>query len=101
MLLKFLHPFGHRAEAEVPGQRQDRPNQSGWLWAVGDIDHEGAVDLERVDRNLVEQAERRIPCAKVVEGDSHSDSSELRQNTNRQLGVLHDGTLGNLECQAL
>jgi hypothetical protein len=54
MLVKFLHPFGHCSETEVTGQRQYRPNQSGWLRAVGDIDHEGAVDLERVDRDLVE-----------------------------------------------
>jgi hypothetical protein len=42
------------------------------------------------------------PCAMAgVNADSHADSSELRQNTNRRFGVHHHGALGYLKSQAL
>jgi len=40
---------------------------------------EGAVDLDRVDRELADVVERRVPGAEIIEQYAHTERTQLRQ----------------------
>src|SRR5258706_11939631 len=66
-LAQSLHPLGHDLDAEVVGQRDDGLHQLTMFVARIERGHEGAVDLQRVDRKVDEIGQRRIASAEVVD----------------------------------
>ncbi len=67
----------------------------------GQIADEGAVDLERVDREALEVSERGVAHAEVVDRKAHSHFLDLVEHPARALGVLDHHALGELELEQL
>lgn len=66
--------FSHHSQLQTLGHRDDGFNDRRVVILCPDLLHEGAVDLEFVEREAVQIAQRRITCAKVIhrELDAHS-----------------------------
>ena len=76
-LLRGLDAFGDDVELERPSHARDRLDEHAGAAVVGAqrLD-EAAVDLQRVEREVLEVAERRVAGAEVVDRDVHADRAE-------------------------
>src|SRR5581483_4372232 len=98
--LRFrLDAFGLNFETQRVGHGNDCGNDRKIVGVVGNIAHEGAVDLELVDRKTLEIRQRRVAGAEIVEGERDSDALELTHDADRILGVVHGHALGDFELQ--
>ena len=79
----------------------DRAGDGGIVGAAGDVADEAAVDLELVNRQLLEVAERRIAGAEVVDGQADALLLEQAEGLDGTLGVLHDKGLGDLQFEII
>ena len=68
-LVAPLHALSDRPELERAGQAHDGLHETGRLDARGDPVDEGFVDLQRVDRQLAERAQRGVAGPEVVDGE--------------------------------
>ena len=59
-----------------------------------------AVDLDHVDREAAQVAERRVAGAEVVDGEAHAERLQVEQRLDRRLDVVHQHALGDLEDRA-
>src|SRR5437868_752039 len=66
-LLGPLDTLGHRLELHGGGELHYRPDECRLVVAASQARHEGSVDLEDVDGEAGQVAERGIPGAEVVE----------------------------------
>ena len=71
------------------------------LDAVRHVLDEGSVDLDLVERETAQIAERRIAGAEIVHRDPHAELAQLVQGRQRRVGVLQQHRLGDLELQPL
>ena len=62
---------------------------------------ERAIDLDLVERELLQVAQARVAGAEVVHGDVHAKVLELAQRGHRRVGVLEQDALGDLELETL
>src|ERR687883_1561683 len=84
------------------GQRDQVRGDRCVLRVVLDALHERAVDLQHVDREAPQLAERREARAEVVDGDSHPELVQLLELGPRPLAgmaFLDEGGLGDLEAE--
>ena len=89
--------FGDHFLFEALGERDDRLQDLGIFAAFADAVNERAVDLERVERQAVQIAERRIARAKIVDAELDAELLEPVEHIDRVLGVFHRGALGDLQ----
>ena len=87
---------GHQPERvrdlhDGPDEQRARPGE--------DVAHERAVDLQQVDRELLEVGERRVAGAEVVDGEPHAEVAQPPEPDGRRGRVLHQRALGDLEDQ--
>ncbi len=75
-----LHPFGHQLQPQAVAHGDDGLHQAVAAGAVLDVHDEGAVDLERVERELGQVAERGIAGAEVVQRHAHAQRPQPRQH---------------------
>src|SRR3712207_9517337 len=61
--------------------------------------HERAVDLDLVEREPLEVAQRGVPRAEVVERQAHAEGSQPLQDGHRAPRVGHHGVLGDLALE--
>jgi hypothetical protein len=61
--------------------------------------HEGLVDLERADRELLQRRQRRIARAEVVDGQVQAHRVQLVEQPHHAAGLGHEGGLGDLEFE--
>ena len=79
-LVLCFNTLGSRRHAEIPGKRDDRlDNRHGVIFLVQTRD-ERPVDLDLVERQLPQIAQRRVPGAKVVKRDGNAERSQLSEN---------------------
>src|SRR5690606_40808956 len=57
------------------------------------------VNLDGVERELLERGQRGIAGAKVINGNQHTHVLQLRQNTQGLADIAHQQALGNLKLQ--
>ena len=93
-----LDPFGHRDDAEVVGQGQDRPGDRPRA-PLAQVADERPVDLEGVERQGVQVRQRRVAGAEVVQGDEEAQVVELLEAAGRGPQVLDQQALGDLELE--
>ena len=67
--------------------------------ATGDILDEGAVDLDLVEREALQIAQRGIAGAEIVQRDPDAELAQLMQHVERRLVVANQHRLGDLELQ--
>ena len=73
---------------------------SAGLAGVGVHDvHERLVDLQDVDRELLDVVQRRVAGAEVVDREQHAERLQLAEPLDRQLHVRHHHALGDLQDQ--
>ena len=65
-----LHALGDRRHAERMDHRDDRLHQSGIATVLGHPRNEAAVDLQRVERQVGEMAERGMLHAEIVKREA-------------------------------
>src|SRR5581483_6032353 len=76
-LLGGLDALGCRLQVEGLGDVDDGAPEARVLGAPGDALHEGLVDLQEVDRQPPQVAERGVTGAEVVERHAHAKSLEV------------------------
>ena len=96
-----FHLLGDGALAEHMGDVGDRAHDG--LRQVGAFQpaDEAAVDLDVVDVEVVEVAERAEPGAEIVEGEAAAQVAHLADETLRALAVAHDAGFGDFQAQVL
>ena len=83
------------------GQGNDRTHDRiAALVAVHRRD-EGAVDLERVAREVVEEGERRVAGAEVVDLGANAEALQVVERRAHAIRLVHHRALGDLEPQSL
>src|SRR5207237_4906336 len=65
-LLQGFHAFRHDVDPQALSQHEDALDDLDLALVVSHGADEGTVDLERVDGQLVQVAERRIPGSEVI-----------------------------------
>ena len=93
-----LDPFGDHAGVERPGQREDAldDGRTSGQQQAGD---ERSVDLERVHRQLVQVAQRRIAGPEVVEIDLDAEVAQLAQHVRGLAGTIQQRGLRDFHAQ--
>src|SRR5436309_5217639 len=87
-LLLLLDPLGDHVDLQAHGEGDHRRRHLLAAAGLADGVHEGAVELEGVDREGGEIGERGVAGAEVVDGDPHPQLLEAAQDGERRLGVL-------------
>ena len=99
-LLRVLDPLGDDAQAERRREAEDRPHDAQVATLGLKTGHEAAVDLEAVDGERLEMAERGVAGAEIVEADAKSQRGEATQHRRDVLGVAHHQAFSDLKRQA-
>ena len=94
-----LHALGDDVEAEVAGEVDRRADDHGVAVVVGHRGDEGAVDLDLVERQLLEVGERRLAGAEVVEREPDAERAQRREHLGHALRIAHHGGLGDLALE--
>ena len=98
-LLGRLDPLGARPHAERASEADHRAHDGVGLAPGLESADEGAVDLDRVERELLQVAETRVARAEIIHGDAHAEFAELAESAERRLHVGEENALGDLELQ--
>ena len=98
-LFSQLDALGHRVRPQGAGEVDDRRDQGRCRRAPVKLVDEAPVDLDGVDRERSEVAERRVPGAEVVDGELHADGLQLGEDAGRPVDVESQHGLGDLEHQ--
>ena len=67
--------------------------------SISDVADEAAVDLDLVEREALQIAQRGKAGAEIVERDAHADGAELMQDGERGLVVMDQHRLGDFDLQ--
>src|SRR5439155_20440219 len=97
-LVVALDTFGDYAGIECSRQSQDALDDGGTVGKHQAL-HERPIDLERVDRKLVQVAQRRIPGPEVVEIDFHAEFAQLAEHLRSDVRTVHQGRLRDFETE--
>ena len=98
-LLLGLDPLGRGLDAEACPEIGDRPDDHRAAAVALDVLDERAVDLDLVERERAQIAERGISGAEIVHRDAHAERAQLMQHGDDRLVVLQQHRLGDLQLQ--
>jgi hypothetical protein len=98
-LAVLLDALGHGGHAEAVAELHDGPGQGGVVGLLAEPLDEGAVDLQRVDREPPKVGQRRVAGAEVVDRQRHAERLEPDQLGQVLLGVGHQHALGHLQAE--
>src|SRR5438876_5970056 len=99
-LLQGLHAFGYDVDPEALSQHEDALDDLDLALVVSHGAHEGTVDLEGVDGQLVQVAERRIPGPEVVDAQAHARGPQVRERRSCRRTVSDQHALRQLEAKS-
>ncbi len=83
-----LDAFTDDAQAEVVPEVDDRAHDRGVRGSDQHVEHEALVDLELVDREGREIAERRLAPTEVVEADANADVAEPSERARGTIRIV-------------
>src|SRR5579859_7482048 len=98
-LLGGLDAFRGRDHTEAPPQARDGPNDRERIVARRKLAHERAIDLDLVEREAAQIAQRGIAGAEIVERDLDAELAQLEQHLARRLAALQQHGFGDLELE--
>ena len=98
-LLGRLDPLDDHRQVERAGERDDRVQERRVGGLAAEVVDERLRDLEDVDREVAQVAERRVARPEVVEREPHAQVAQGVQLLDRAFGVAHRAALGDLERQ--
>ena len=95
-----LHTFGDDRQAEAMPHRDDRFDNRFITWLRADAGHERPVDLQMIDVEAAQIAQRRVPGSEVVHCNRRADAFELPDGFDavRNVGECH--AFGDLDLDA-
>jgi hypothetical protein len=94
-----FHALSHCPHAQAVRQTHDRFHQrAGVVRAVHPL-HELPVDLQIIDRQFLQVAQRGITGPKVVEGNADAQTLQFPELPGGFPDILHDHALGNFQIQ--
>ena len=74
-------------------------HDAGRPFRLGDVGDEAAVDLDLVEREALQIAQRGVAGAEIVERDPDPDGAKLVQNGERRLVVANEHGLGDFKLE--
>ena len=99
--LLVLDPFGDGRQAEPFGEPDDGAHEQPVVCRSREVLHERAVDLDDVDAQPAQVAERGIAGAEIVDRDAAPEILGARDEAGRIIDVLERRHLGDLDGDAL
>ena len=63
------------------------------------VAHKALVNFQRVHRQLAQVGERRVTCAKVIQGEAHAQVLAALNDVDGLLHVANGGRFQNLQIQ--
>ena len=101
VLRRRLDALDDHPHAQRPGQGDHGVNhvRIGAVRAQGA--HERAVDLEHVDGEPVQEAQRRVAGAEIVDRQADPHGAQPVQRAQCEFHVLHDGALRDFQCEPI
>ncbi len=91
--------FGDDAEVEFAGHGDDGADEGGSAEGGIDLFHEGAVDFEAVDGELLEVAEGGVAGAEVVDGEGDAGAAKFVHFADALVAVAEEGAFGEFEFE--
>ncbi len=98
-VFRRLHPFRRRDEAEAVGDADNGLDHGAATVIVRPAVDEGPVDLQLLDREAREIAERGEPRAEIIEGEPHAEGVKVVQEALVVAVTRHEQRLGDLQFQ--
>lgn len=95
-----LDSLGNRGHAERVSQLHDGLDERS-PGAILDLLDERTVDLQRVDRELLQSGERRVTCPEVVDGDVDPLATDGTDLSGDDGWILRESALGELQHQSI
>ena len=96
-LLDTLDTFGNGAQAVGARHGDDRGDDGLAFRELSQLIDKGAIDLEAVDRELAEVAERVACHGEIVDSDADALSAQCFQSVAEVLQVVVHGTFGDFD----
>ncbi len=96
----FFDSFGNNPLMQAGAHRDDGRNDDAVVAPGIDIAHEGAVDLQDVDREQFQVAEAGIAGAEIVNRQHHAHRLEFEQGGDTAVNIAHQHAFGNFQFQA-
>ena len=95
-----LDAFGERHHVEALGDLDHRPHHPRQPDVLVDVPHELPVDLQHVDRHVLESGKRRVSGAEVVEGEPqpHAGSSVRMRWVRSGSAIALDSVISTMTC---
>src|SRR6185369_4800410 len=78
-LVDSLDPFRDDLQSECLGELDDRPDEHRAFAVCPEAVDERSIDLEDVDGEAIEIAQRRVASAEVVDGEPDAVRSQLAE----------------------
>ena len=98
--LRFrLDALGDNTQAEVSRQRQRRSADRRIVLVRLDVTHEGAIQLERVDRQHLQVRQRGITGAEIVDGQFDAAVAQGAQLADGAFRIFHGHRFGDFKLQ--
>ena len=98
-LLLGLDAFRRRRHVAGGGDVHHRLDDRRGCAGAGDVLDEGAIDLDLVERETLQVAQRGIAGAEIVQRDPNAELAQLVQHVQRRFVVANEHGLGDLELQ--
>ena len=96
-----LHPFRDRLDLQPARQIDQRLHEGAVVGRARDVLHEGAVDLDDIDTELAQIAERGVAGAEIVDRDPAAEIFQPGDETADIVDVLDRDGLGDFDDQPL
>jgi hypothetical protein len=96
-----LDAFGNGRGLQAVGELDDAAGKRLGSDVVGDLVDEALVNLDDLDREAPEVAERGVAGSEVVDRQRNPEPLELPQPAGRRLGLAGDDALGDFQGQEL
>ncbi len=77
------------------------PHDAGRSAGFGDVGDEAAIDLDLVERETLQIAQRGIAGAEIVQRDTDTDGAKLMQNLQRGFVIADQDGFGDLKFQPM
>ena len=94
-----LHPLRNHSQAQRMSHGNDRRGDRRVIGVNGDLPDEGPVDLERVQREVLQVAEGGVAGSEIVHRQVETHGPECVQRLGAFLVVVDQDALGELETE--
>ncbi len=99
LLLDAFDPLGDDRQTQGPGESDDRARDHFVVGVGQQIPHEGLVDLQLIERQLLQVRQRRVTRAEVVEGKAHAPCLQGTHLGDDVLDIVEQHALGELQLE--